>query len=195
MLDLSLNADAEMDTETVNTVKMMDSQVYLLDLSSSHYDLSGTYRFLFFRIDIPRRRFPPWHSAPTYIHRGAERLKPYHLSLAPVSASTFHLRACAHRATEGVLVPSAQGPASSIGRHPVEREGEAPRNRTGAAFARPPLAPPVWGGVGHALYSRRVGLFFIVAPTVPRTPSLIIGEGRILRNVSIRLFKGVLGTR
>ena len=45
VLDLSLKTDAEMDTETVNTVKMMDSQVYLLDLSSSHYDLSGTYRF------------------------------------------------------------------------------------------------------------------------------------------------------
>ena len=43
--DLSLNTDAEMDKETVNAVKTMDSQVYLLDLSSSHYDLSGTYRF------------------------------------------------------------------------------------------------------------------------------------------------------
>ena len=82
---------------------------------------------------------PPWHRAPTYIHGGAERLKPYHLSLAPVSASTFHLRACAHRATEGVLVPSAQGPASSIGRHPVEREGEAPGIEPG-----PPSRAPPW---------------------------------------------------
>jgi hypothetical protein len=42
--DLSLNTDAETDMETVNAVKTMDSQWYLLDLSSSHHDLSGTYR-------------------------------------------------------------------------------------------------------------------------------------------------------
>ena len=36
--DLSLNTDADMDTETVNVAKTVDSQVYLLDLSSSHYD-------------------------------------------------------------------------------------------------------------------------------------------------------------
>ena len=42
--DLSSDTDTEMDTNTVNVVKTMDSRVLLLDLSSPHYDLSGTYR-------------------------------------------------------------------------------------------------------------------------------------------------------
>ena len=43
----------------------------------------------------------------------------------------FNLHACAPRATEGILVPSAQGPAASIGRHPVERVGGPPDSNRG----------------------------------------------------------------
>ena len=42
--DFSSDTDAEMHTETANTVKTMDSQVVHLELSSPHHDLSGTHR-------------------------------------------------------------------------------------------------------------------------------------------------------
>jgi hypothetical protein len=74
--------------------------------------------------------------------RGAWQLKPYHLNLVPGDALVVRLRACVPRATVGVLVPSAQGPASSIGRHPVERVGEAPGFEPGSPTTSP------WLGLG-----------------------------------------------
>jgi hypothetical protein len=42
--DLLKDTDADKDTDTVNGVETKESHFNLLDLSSPHHDLSGTYR-------------------------------------------------------------------------------------------------------------------------------------------------------
>ena len=41
---LLTDTDADTDTATVNRVETFEFRLALLDLSSPHYDLSGTYR-------------------------------------------------------------------------------------------------------------------------------------------------------
>ena len=41
---LLVNTDANTDTDTVNRVETFEFCFILLELSSPHYDLSGTYR-------------------------------------------------------------------------------------------------------------------------------------------------------
>ena len=42
---LLTDADADTDTATVNRVETFEFRLLLLELSSPHHDLSGTYRF------------------------------------------------------------------------------------------------------------------------------------------------------